>query len=269
MLKSSKSDVDIYSFSKLTTIHTCPYEYYLTYYKKNRGTQNAFSQYGTFMHSILEEYARGKYEVFELKDVFEEYYSQNVSLSFPPNKWVNLNQSYYEQGIDYLSKFEGFDDHKILDIEYEFLEQIKPEKVLNGDKKTLENKEIYLRGFIDLVLEDKEGNIIVLDHKSKSNFKNKAEKKTYTRQLYLYSYAIQAKYGKLPTKLMFNMFRKQHTEVIEFNLDDYKEALTWMFKTRDMIDDMMFFEPKGDKFYCNYLCNHRLTCDRRKEELNG
>jgi ATP-dependent exoDNAse (exonuclease V) beta subunit len=219
----------------------------LTYIEQRKGTDNAFSQYGSFVHELLEDYANNKKAVFELLDAFVDGYPFSVTKEFPPNAHVDLNESYYNDGVAYFTEFDGFGDYEVVAAEDEFEEAIDDDFILNG--------------FIDLVLKDKDGNIIIRDHKSKSSFKNKKEQHDYARQLYLYRLRIYRKYGQYPKLLQFNMFRKQNLIDIPFNQKDYDEALLWMKNTVKQIRECKEYPAKADEFFCKFLCNHGKTCE--------
>jgi hypothetical protein len=241
--------IEKYSFSRLSAFHQCKYQFYLTYIKEYKGTDNAFSQYGSFVHELLEDYANNKKAIFELLDAFIDGYPFSVTEDFPPNAHVDLSESYYNDGITYLTDFEGFgDNYDVVAAEGEF------EEIIDND--------FILHGYIDLLLRDKAtGDLIVEDHKSKSSFKNKREQKEYARQLYLYSLHIYRKYGQFPKLLRFNMFRKQKTVDIPFNKKDYDEALLWAQNTVKEIRECTDYPPTVDDFFCRYLCNHGKSCE--------
>jgi RecB family exonuclease len=236
-----------YSFSKLSSFHQCKYGYYLTYIAKEKGIENAFSQYGTFVHGLLERYETGELEVYELCDEFIKGYSDNVTFAFPPNRFVDLRESYFKDGVAYLENFDGFDEYEILAVEDEFLEDV------DGD--------FNLKGFIDLVLRDSDGGITIIDHKSKAKFASKQEQKRYARQLYVYSLRVLRRWGVYPKKLIFNMFRKQKTVEIDFNEADYDESVSWMKSTVSEIRNCKSWNASPDEFMCNHLCNHREGCE--------
>ena len=121
------------------------------------------------------------------------------------------------------------------------------------------------RGYIDQVLEDADGEIIIVDHKSKAQFKSKAEQKEYARQLYLYAIPIFEKYGKYPKSLVFNMFRKQKVVTIDFKTEDLEEAKEWALKTIKEITETNIFAPTTDEFLCSSLCEFRYE----DEHMNG
>jgi len=242
-------DIDnmVWSFSRLNSFHGCKHAWYRSYVLKEKGVNNSFAEYGTMVHEIFERYAQGELEVYELVNEFDQQYESRV-WDFPPNKYVNLVESYKNQGIDYFTNFDGFDDYKILGIE---------------KKINFELEGFKFVGFIDSLLEDKNKNIIVQDFKSKASFKSKKEKKEYGRQLYLYSSNMVEEYGKYPDKLVFNMFRKNNIEEIPFNINDFEEAKKWALNTIELISKEKDFEAKVDDFFCSQLCNFRYECEER------
>ena len=141
----------IWSYSRITTFELCPYQYYLQYIKGIKSGDNAFSEYGTFMHSIFEKYFKGELNIFELEEYYSKNYSDNVKMDFPPSK-VDLNASYFEKGRNYFENFSGFEG-KCLGVETKYNFKIG---------------EFDFTGIIDyegLV----NGEIEIIDHKSKSN----------------------------------------------------------------------------------------------------
>ena len=95
-----------WSYSRLNSYHTCKWMFYVTYILKQKGENNAFAEWGTFLHSIMEKYDKNELSEWELVDYYANNYSENVTLDFPPNKWVSLSDSYYQSGLEYLSNFE-------------------------------------------------------------------------------------------------------------------------------------------------------------------
>ena len=236
-----------WSFSRLNSFYSCKHAWFRSYILKERGLGNSFANYGTMVHEIFEKYAKGQLEIFELSDEFEKQFESNV-WDFPPNRYVDLCESYKNQGIDYFNNFDGFDDYKILGVEKEINFEIDGYKFI---------------GYIDSLLENKEGNLIIQDFKSKASFKSKAEKKEYARQLYLYSIPIIEEYNKYPTKLIFNMFRKQNIVEIPFDIKALEEAKEWALNTIKLISKEEKFEANINEFFCNQLCNHREICEER------
>lgn len=246
-----------FSFSSLTTYERCPYNFYLNYILKKENMENGFSQYGTFCHSLLEQYAKGEIPVYSLLNTYKEKFDDEVILQFPYNRYVDLREKYYENGIEYFREFEGFDDYEILGVEKEVNFKIG---------------KYNMTGIIDLVVRNKEGKIEILDHKSK-DLKMPPKKKWqedryntelyhYLRQLYIYSVAIFDEYGEYPSHLNFNCFRIRKWFRIPFEKPDYDESVEWVTKTIEKIySDYVMADRYENKFFCNNICSSRRVCD--------
>lgn len=272
-----------WSFSSVNTYDTCPQAFKLGYLDALPKVGNAFSDWGTFMHSLMERYLRGEVEFFELLSCYDDGIGEAMQHEFPPNRFCDLAVSYNSKGRNYLAKFEGlFDGCEILGIEQRVRLDIEGRPFV---------------GVIDLLVKDGE-DIYVVDHKSKSDFKTKKELEKYARQLYLYSLYVHEKYGKWPTKLIFHMIRKEGEQVsVPFTMEGLEEAKRWFLVSIDKIySDADFIsqpnaaraelaalqaaqkvEPipfadytkrkkrceaavKANSFYCNYLCGVRDHC---------
>ena len=114
---------------------------------------NAYAEYGTHCHSILERWARGELMAFELAEAYESEYGQAVRHYFPPFP-RGLAGKYYEEGLAYFNAFDGFGEQEILSVEDRFEIDIRGNRFV---------------GIADLILRDRNtGAISVIDHKSKS-----------------------------------------------------------------------------------------------------
>lgn len=257
----------IWSFSRVKCFDNCRKEFKLNYLDKLSKADNAFASYGVFIHELLENYYNGECEFFELAERFRSEYDERVPEEFPKLFGKDLGDGYYKAGQAYFDSFEDdFRAYTVLGVEENIRMDIEGYPFV---------------GFIDLVLEDVDGNIIIIDHKSKNGFSSKREKKEYLRQLYLYSLHVHQKYGKWPIKLGFNMVRVPKIEWADFNEDDLQEAIGWFTSTIKQIyeeekyPDKIFMEYKsaGKKlaefkhldFYCNTLCNMREHCNRSQK----
>ena len=100
------SDIEKYSFSKLNSYHTCPYAWYLKYCERETGISSAFSDYGSYVHTILERYANGLYEIWELPDAYKAEFEEALTQPFPPSEYCDMKDLYYKQGLDFFEKFQ-------------------------------------------------------------------------------------------------------------------------------------------------------------------
>lgn len=201
----------------------------------------------------MERYANEELELWDLASVFEWEFDTAIEEPFPTKlfgKDYDMRGSYYNDGLNFLSNFQGYGDCKILGVEEKFDIQID---------------DWILTGFIDLVLEDENGKLIIQDYKSKKNFKSKAEQAEYARQLYLYSLWAKEKYGKYPDVLRFMMFRKGLNVDIPFSIESLNESIEWAKSTVHMIRDCWDYEATCDDFFGNNLCNYRNCCEMKVE----
>lgn len=264
-----------YSYSKLNSIWGCPYAFYLNYIKKDKDKiGNGFSDCGLFVHSIMEKYLSKKISKEDLIPYFEKNWDNNVAngvILYTNNSTINLTKKYYNQchefleNIDTLSNYLGF-NVEVIDVEKKFFQDIK-----------IDGKTVNINGIIDLIVKDENGNYLVLDWKSKDDFKDDTELNEYARQLYMYSHYIEETYGVLPIKIGFLQFRSNKQVIIDFNIDNYHYTDEWILKSIDKINNSFLWEkqtlglyektPKEQDniiFFCNNLCSYRHTCDKDK-----
>lgn len=253
-------DCMLWSFSRLSSFHQCPYGFYLKYIQCTEGETNFFAEYGSFMHSILEKYEKGELSLFEISQYYEEHFNEYVIHDAPPNKYVDIRQSYYDKGLDYLDNID-----LILD-KYEILGIEKEVKFIIGGYEVI--------GYIDLLLKDKEtGDIIVLDHKSQSikfnkngtvSQQNKKDVLKFKRQLYLYSIPVIKEYGVKPKYLIWNLFKDRNWLEVEFDDKEFEEAKQWAEDTVKAIENETAWLPNPSAYFCQNLCDMRnCACEYR------
>lgn len=242
----------LWSFSRLNSFYNCPYEWYEKYIMCQYGESSFFSEFGICCHETLERYAKGEITLFELSEEYENAFEKIVKHEAPPNKYVDIKQSYFEKGLDY---FDNID----LDLEnYEILGVEKEVRFKVDDKDFI--------GYIDLLLKEKEtGKIIILDHKSASikflknggiSKKDQAHVLEFIRQLQLYSLAVKEEYGHVD-ELWWNLFKDRNWLKIKWTQEDCDEAVQWAKDTIALIKGTSYFPPKQDYYYCWNLCSQR------------
>ena len=245
-----------FSYSRLNSYHSCPYRWKLHYLDGYKPGAQFYSSFGSLMHSILEKYYRGKLRRSEMSSEFLIRFSDEVKGLRPSAKVV---ESYISAALKYFQSFEEL-DLKILGVEQQVFFEV------NG---------IRMTGIIDLIGE-KDGNIIIVDHKShelkqrsgraKPTIKDK-ELDEYLKQLYLYSTAIKDQYGKFPSELWFNCYRQGVIVKEPFDGNKYNKAVQWATETYEKICEDEDFEANYDYFYCRWICDHNFRCDVFEEEI--
>lgn len=225
----------------------------LQYLDKVPQEGNAFSDYGTFSHLLLENWAKGKLPSIALAEKYEDDYDQAVSHSFPPFP-RGMAQKYYDAGLEYFQSFDGFgDSFEILSVEKKFQIDIGGYPFV---------------GIADLILLDKEtGEIVVIDHKSKSMASMKKEITTYRRQLYTYAAHVKETYGVYPSKLIFNMFKEGTTIEEVFSMDFFNDTMQWIISS---IENILFeteWRVCTSSYFCRYVCSVLDYCPAREAVL--
>lgn len=248
----------VWSFSRLSSYYHCPFEWKQKYLLGQNGISSAQAQYGGYIHRILEKYLKGELGIFDLAIYYEENYIDNVNMDFPPNKYVDLAQKYYDQGLVYFSEFnDDLDEYELLGVE---------------KKIEFEYQGYRFIGFIDYLLRDKkDGKLIIGDHKSAALkiLKNGNISKTdqahfedFKRQMYIYSHQIMNEYGDDSIKeLQWNLFRLQTKLTIPWKRDEYEASMKWAIDTIHLIEnDTQWLPNNSNYFWCNNLCSQRQNC---------
>lgn len=253
-----------WSFSRLSSYYQCPYEWKLRYIDCIPKEDSFFGQYGSFIHKILELYAKGEIDFFDICNYYGEHYNEEIYISAPYNAYTDIAENYYKKGYDYVCNLSPFcENFEILGVEKEVKFQI-------------ENFDFV--GYIDLLLRDKvSGEITILDHKSASlKFKKNGEIakisrehfKNFKRQLYLYSKPVIEEYGHVDS-LSWNLFNIQKTVAINWDKDEYTEAIDWALNTIYKIKEAQDFQCNPDFYYCRNLCSVRNAGICEANQVSG
>lgn len=242
----NKLQKKVWSYSSIGLYDDCPCAFKLKYIDGYEDKDSAFTQFGSLCHSILEDYYNGKLPKNMLDLEYMSRYDDEVNLKFPVIFGHPIDDKYYDGGLAYFSNFDDLaDDYTVMGTEVEL-------------KFKLGRYDFI--GFIDLLLKDKDGKYIIVDHKSKDKFKSKAEKEKYLKQLYLYAYALQQLYGYEIKELWFNMFRARKPIKEKFNQEVCDSVVRWAEVSIDLIlmDDE--FKKTPNDFYCRFLCGLKDNC---------
>lgn len=263
----------VYSYSQLTSFEECPYSFYLQKIDEDVNKEdlvdNCFGLQGSFIHDLIDKWAKGKISASKLPKEYEKNYEKKVGNNWPAYLPSDYGNKTYLDGLRYFENFDEFKGYEIVSTEQMF-------KMPICDRMFL--------GFIDMVLRDKiTGELIVLDHKRKSLATFKKEEKTIWRQQYLYSNYIKKEYGEFPQLLQFNLFLENGTiKEKEFDMNEYNATMEWVKKTIDKIENfeltdwfvtrMDILREKAEKkgkdpdsvrldAFCSSICSCRNICE--------
>lgn len=242
----------VWSYSRIGAFEQCPYRWYIKYISipKPKEKRMFFSEYGKFVHEILEKYYKKEISWGEAREIFITTYKENVPKA--PNN--PLFKSYFKGGCDYFRFSGNLFDYEVVDVE-------KYVKFNVGD--------IEFQGVIDLICRDEDGKLIIIDHKSRALKPRSTRKKPtktdieldkYLKQLYLYSIPAKEIYGEYPSKLCFNCFRTGTYIEEAFNEKKLNETIEWVNEEVDKISNTTSFKPLPEYFKCNHLCEMQDEC---------
>lgn len=237
----------IYSFSKLETFQSCPFGFWLAHLSDQDiiRQDNAFSQYGTFAHELLEQWAKGELADWQLEAEWADGYDKAITRSFPPYL-KGFSAKAYEEGRAYFASFDSFPGFTVVSAEKKFNVQV-------GNYE--------FAGIADLVLRDNlTGELAVIDHKTKGQSSMKKDYKTYLKQLYIYAIHVKEEYGEYPAMLGFNMIKPNVILWEEFSEEKLQETIAWVNETCARIEAAAEFPPHPDSHRCQYICDVRGAC---------
>lgn len=241
----------IYSYSQLSQFDLCPYSFYLSRIEKKDQQENAFAQQGSLIHDLLDHWAKGDILRGDLSTVYAERYPKEVTAEWPKMLAAKgYAEKAFQIGYDYFENFDEFNGYTVIDTEQKFETDIDGRPFI---------------GIIDMLLKDnKTGEFIILDHKSKSMsaFK-KAQDEMYRQQL-LYSKYIKEKYDFYPDRMMFNLFKENGMKFERpFTKEAFDDAVSWASRIIEKIetfDEFDFLTSKESDFFCQELCSVRDHC---------
>lgn len=251
----------VWSFSRLNSFDTCPYEWKRNYIDCEKKANNFYAQYGSLMHEILEKYEKEELSIFEISQFYEDNYDKYITEPAPKNKYTDIRSSYFDKGLDYLDNID-------LDI-------YGDDEIIGVEKKVEFEIEKYpMVGYIDLLLKNKNnGEITILDHKSGSlKFKKNGDisktslehLQSFKRQLYLYSVPVLKEYGRVDW-LEWNLFKDRNHYRIPWKEEEMNEAIQWALNTIHKIEEESDWRPSPDFYYCNNLCSQRKNgCEYKR-----
>lgn len=249
----------VYSFSRISAYQQCPYGYYKKYIEHCPGIENFYAQAGSFMHELLEQIISSQITIEDAIERFVEDFDVVCDMEVASQ----IRDRIFEKMVTYLA---DLDEHTLDGYE-----------VLGVEKEVFFNVGAYrFRGFIDLLLRDSDGNIVMVDHKSSTYplgktgkvLKNKEQEfLQYKRQQYLYSIAVKDEYGVNPVRLEWNHFKESKICSIIFNEDELQKAKEWAESMVETILADEVFVAQKDFFFCHNLCEYREgDCEYLLEE---
>lgn len=170
----------LWSWSRVNTYLTSPYEYFLQYIKHETPLQedSAYAPLGSVAHDLLEKYYSNKVQKEEMADKFDESWVEQITLGnlkfnrSDDDKNESIKNKYYDNLIHYFKNF--------IPLPYKtFLEKFIAVKVGN----------FVLQGYADIIWKDDKGYTHIGDFKTSSIYKGDNLKQK-SGQLMLYALGL-------------------------------------------------------------------------------
>lgn len=165
--------VQVYSFSKLSTINQCLYGAYLTYKKHEKGKNSCYGIAGTATHDCLEKIINNEATEKDLLPTIQETLDELDMLGLPFPKDRNGGESIRDGWVADMTHF------------------CKTFKAPKGNFSTEEfflyktDEDVYLQGYQDLIQLHNDETISILDWKTSSMY-SKTDLLEHGRQLVIY-----------------------------------------------------------------------------------
>lgn len=239
-----------WSYSRLKAYESCKYYWFLKYIRGTKDIPCFYTEYGSFIHELLEQYYTGEIGKSEMLTQFLCNFTKQVRGQRPSDSVV---KKYIQAGTDYFLNFKPL-----------------PMETLWVEKKThFMVGEHEFVGIIDYLGESEEDGLCLVDNKSR-DLKPRSGRPVPTskdlelddmlRQLYLYCIPVLEEYGRYPDYLCFNCFKAGTFIKEPFCEQKFEEAKQWAINLIHEIEDTEEFEPNQNYFFCKWLCGVSDKC---------
>lgn len=242
------------SYSKLTSFETCLRMFYLEHVKHLVSEDSFYTQYGKFIHELIDLANKGESVGDELLHRFKTGYDKFVTIPHPLGK--EREEEYFLQAYDYIAGFKSV---------------ISGAEIIASEQKYITEKfGGEYSGIIDMIVRLPDGSTAIVDHKSTASksFRGKSGDRKF-RQLYLYSTFPEVRDNYSPDKLIINCFRENKIITRDFDKNALAEALDWAectaheirFMLTKYADTESAWETNKQYFWCENVCGCSDYCE--------
>ena len=249
---------ELFSWSKVNTFMTSPYEFYLQYVlRKKPDVDNcAYAPMGGCAHQIIEDYYSGKIKYDEMIECFEDSWTTAIEIAdlrFDRND-SEKNESIknkYKEGLECF-----FRNHKPLENKVE-LERFLSAKI--GD--------YVLQGYADAITKDENDNFVIIDWKTSTKYSKKALEE-HSGQLTVYAISLMQLGVPLERiRCAFNFLKYCNVEVTMKNgnkkvrtIERYKLGESLVSNCRMWLKDYGCNEEEADEYLKQLIDSNSIEC---------
>ena len=229
------------SKSKVNTYLKCPLEFKFQYIDEIEVPQNKYMALGSDVHLVAEKFAE------KFGDDLDDINIENELLKIAHDEDIGYELT------EHLDNLGSFFKRIFVENKYKLFSQ--EEYLIDEDHR--------FSGICDIILEDENGELIVIDYKtSKSSSFSK-----YRRELCYYKLLVENVYGKTVSQVGVYFTKNDKLRLLEIcdeenkrkylNDDEIKEAVETMYKVRREINNENF--PAKRQYLCRF-CTYRHIC---------
>ena len=230
------------SKSKVNSYLNCPLEFKFQYIDEIEVPQNRYMALGSDVHSIAEKFTE------KFGDELENVNTHNELLKIAHELDIGYDLTAH---IDNLA---SFFDEMFVENDYK----------LFSNEEYLLDEENRFSGICDIILEDENGDLVVIDYKtSKSSSFSK-----YRLELCYYKLLVENVYKKDVSNVGVFFTKNGRLRLLDvcneenkrkyLNQNEIDDAITTLHKVRDGINNEIF--PARKQFLCKY-CTYRHICE--------
>lgn len=163
----------LWSYSKVSGIRSCVWEYYLGRILKKKGDSNIYSELGTSAHDCLESFYKGEIPFEGMLEKFEK-------------DFLNVEMCDYKFSADEERHYKMSDDYKSCVTNFFKTHDIIPYKLLTEKEIWIDVNGNVFFGYIDAIHKEDDGTFIITDWKTSTIYKG-SQVYEHQKQLLLYA----------------------------------------------------------------------------------
>lgn len=242
----SKSKLHL-SWSKLELYNQCPLKYKYVYLLHLPIKKNEYLLFGIAMHQLLEQvYKEGVFDTWFYVEKWDKFFDNIAkdkefeAISKSSKDWVKSQGNWMVRDFFETAK------------EYNLEKKAKAvEKRLKGKVK-IKGIIYTLTGIADLIIENEDGEIILIDFKT-----GKPDDEHYRKQSTLYAELVRKQFGIKITKIGIWYLKSKEIKFFEITSKLRKETANYIMKIVEKLQTEKYPAKKNE--YCKY-CEFKKRC---------
>lgn len=248
----------LWSWSKINTYMTSPYEYYLSYvaHEKQDNDNCAYGPIGTCVHDRLERYYNGEISYEDMLEEFEDGWLTSIDIAD-----LKFDRNDEEKNESIKTKYKA-------DVEHFFKNHKRmADKVICEKFVTAKIGDNVLQGYADAIFKDTDGVYNIIDHKTSSKFSSKAVEEK-SGQLTVYAVALtqlgvpldKIRIGFQMVKYCTVTYHQKNGAVKTRDVERYKMGESLATNCRMWLKDAGYSEDETDDYLKLLIDSNDISC---------